>query len=673
MWEKIDSFVRENDMLADGDAILVGLSGGADSVLLLWYLLAAREKMQIRLFALHINHLLRGEEAERDEAFAGELCAKWQVPFAAVKKEVAAEAKRRHCSLEEAGRLVRYDCFATFAEKWNCNKIAVAHHKNDLAETVLFRMARGTGIRGLSGIRPVNGALIRPLLCLEKEEIVRMLQALGQSYEEDSSNRDDSYSRNYIRLRLLPDLQAVNARAVEHLGQLSGQAAELMDYLEPVFEKIFGQTVVCLEDALLLPKEAAARLHPVERKETARRMLAQMAGSQRDITALHVEQLLSLLDKKAGKYRELPYGLTAERTEKGVLLMRREAWKKRQRQSARAEESAVRWVDMERLERTGSQEILLPGTGHISFQIRPFQGGYIEKNDCVKYFDYDKIKSTLCLRSRKAGDYFVVDKEGRHKTLRRYFIDEKVPAGERDTKILLAEGSHILWVTGGRISEAYRVEPDTRRVLVVRTEKHCRKRNGGKTMADKISVLIPEEKVIDKIKELGERISTDYAGKEVHLICILKGGVFFACELAKHITVPVSLDFMQVSSYGNATSSSGIVRIKKDLDDSMEGKEVIIVEDIIDSGRTLHYLIPVLKQRNPESIRLCALLNKPDRREVDVQIDYLGFDIPDEFVVGYGLDYAQKYRNLPFIGIVEPDVSGEEAEAEPERKGEIVG
>ena len=192
-------------------------------------------------------------------------------------------------------------------------------------------------------------------------------------------------------------------------------------------------------------------------------------------------------------------------------------------------------------------------------------------------------------------------------------------------------------------------------------------------MAEKIRVMISEEEVDAKIRELGEKISEKFAGEEVHLICILKGGVFFACELAKHITVPVSLDFMQVSSYGNATSSSGIVRIKKDLDDSMEGKEVIIVEDIIDSGRTLHYLIPVLKQRNPESIRLCALLNKPDRREVDVQIDYLGFDIPDEFVVGYGLDYAQKYRNLPFIGIVEPDVSGEEAEAEPERKGEIVG
>lgn len=179
-------------------------------------------------------------------------------------------------------------------------------------------------------------------------------------------------------------------------------------------------------------------------------------------------------------------------------------------------------------------------------------------------------------------------------------------------------------------------------------------------MTDKINVLIPEEEVNAKIKELGARISEDYEGKEVHLICILKVGVFFACELAKRITIPVSLDFMQVSSYGNASKSSGIVRIKKDLDDSMEGKEVIIVEDIIDSGRTLHYLIPVLEQRNPASIRLCALLNKPDRREKEVQIDYLGFDIPDKFVVGYGLDYAQKYRNLPFIGVVETEDSGEE-------------
>ena len=172
-------------------------------------------------------------------------------------------------------------------------------------------------------------------------------------------------------------------------------------------------------------------------------------------------------------------------------------------------------------------------------------------------------------------------------------------------------------------------------------------------MADKINVLIPEETVDAKIKEIGEQISKDYAGKEVHLICILKGGVFFACELAKRITVPVSLDFMQVSSYGNATESSGIVRIKKDLDDTMENKEVIIVEDIIDSGRTLSYLVENLKSRGAKTVRLCTLMSKPSRRVVDVPVDYIGYEIPDEFVVGYGLDYAQRYRNLPYVGVVE--------------------
>ena len=172
-------------------------------------------------------------------------------------------------------------------------------------------------------------------------------------------------------------------------------------------------------------------------------------------------------------------------------------------------------------------------------------------------------------------------------------------------------------------------------------------------MAEHISVLIPKEKVESRIREMGEQISRDYEGKQLHLICILKGGVFFACELAKYITIPVSIDFMQVSSYEDSTRSSGIVRIKKDLDDSLEEKEVLIVEDIIDTGNTLFYLMPLLMRRQPASLRLCALLSKPDRRQKDVTIDYLGFTIPDEFVVGYGLDYAQKYRNLPYIGVVE--------------------
>ena len=170
-----------------------------------------------------------------------------------------------------------------------------------------------------------------------------------------------------------------------------------------------------------------------------------------------------------------------------------------------------------------------------------------------------------------------------------------------------------------------------------------------------IEVMLLEEEVDARIREIGEQISREYAGKSVHLICILKGSVYFTCELAKRITVPVTMDFMQCSSYGGDTKSSGIVRIVKDLDESIEGKEVIIIEDIIDSGRTLSHLKKLLSQRNPASLKICTLLDKPERRVVDVDVEYVGFQIEDKFVVGYGLDYDQQYRNLPYIGVVEFD------------------
>lgn len=172
-------------------------------------------------------------------------------------------------------------------------------------------------------------------------------------------------------------------------------------------------------------------------------------------------------------------------------------------------------------------------------------------------------------------------------------------------------------------------------------------------MEDKISVLISEEEVNERIREMGKIISEKYAGKSIHLICVLKGGAFFMTELAKRITVPVTLDFMSVSSYGSGSESSGVVKFVKDLDEPLEGKDVIVVEDIIDSGRTLSYLMEILKKRNPNSLALCTLLDKPDRRVKEVKVDWVGFEIPDKFVVGYGLDYDQKYRNLPYIGVVE--------------------
>ena len=172
-------------------------------------------------------------------------------------------------------------------------------------------------------------------------------------------------------------------------------------------------------------------------------------------------------------------------------------------------------------------------------------------------------------------------------------------------------------------------------------------------MAESVRTLLSEEKVDKRIEELGAEISRDYAGQTVHMVCVLKGASFFMCELAKRITVPVTIDFMSASSYGSSTKSSGVVKIVKDLDEPLKDKNVLVVEDIVDSGRTLSYLLKMLGDRGPASIKLCTLLDKPERRVTDVKVDYTGFEIPDEFVVGYGLDYDQRYRNLPYIGVVE--------------------
>ena len=174
-------------------------------------------------------------------------------------------------------------------------------------------------------------------------------------------------------------------------------------------------------------------------------------------------------------------------------------------------------------------------------------------------------------------------------------------------------------------------------------------------MAEQVEVLLSEEKINARIREIGEQISRDYAGKSVHLVCILKGGSFFMCELAKRITVPVSIDFMSVSSSGSSSESSGVIKIIKDLDEPLAGKHVLVIEDIVDTGKTLHYLLELLKDRGAADVKLCALLDKPDRRVVEIGADYTGFQIPDEFVVGYGMDYDQRYRNLPYIGVVKFD------------------
>ena len=214
--------------------------------------------------------------------------------------------------------------------------------------------------------------------------------------------------------------------------------------------------------------------------------------------------------------------------------------------------------------------------------------------------------------------------------------------------------TRVKYRTAGGLPEALSVIEATGCVVPGEAKIKYRQDNGGRgTMKEIIKVMLTEKEVDERIQEMGRQISKDYEGKQVHLVCVLKGGSFFMCELAKRITVPVSLDFMSISSYGSDTKSSGVVKIVKDLDEPLKGKDVLVVEDIVDSGRTLSYLLEMLRDRGPKSLHLCTLLDKPDRRVVDVDVDYTGFQIPDKFVVGYGLDYDQRYRNLPYIGVVE--------------------
>ncbi len=275
----------------------------------------------------------------------------------------------------------------------------------------------------------------------------------------------------------------------------------------------------------------------------------------------------------------------------------------------------------------------------------------IPRKTYTKWFDYDKIKDVVLLRSRKPGDYLITDADGGHKSLKKLFIDEKVPLSERDGICLLADGDHILWVVGGRISEAYKVTEDTKRILQVRAYRAGV--DGEEAQTPEIHVLFTEEQVAERIRELGAAISADLGGEPVRLVCVLKGASLFSAELAKRISVPVWLDFISCSSYGDQTESSRAVRIERDLEADIAGENVLIAEDILDTGRTVRFLAEEFTRRGAKRVLTCVMLDKPARREVEVSADYVGFTSPDEFVVGYGLDYAQKYRNLPYIGTIE--------------------
>lgn len=441
MEDKVFNYIREYNMIEDNDTVLVGLSGGADSVCLFTVLLNLSKRIGFKLCCVHLNHMIRGDEAERDAQYCEYICKKHDIPFAMVKEDVPKLAKSWHMSEEEAGRKARYDTFYRMAKEYGATKIAVAHHMNDRAETVLYNLFRGSGVRGLSGIKPVNGMIIRPLLCVNRQEIEHYLKDNKILYMTDSTNETEDYMRNRIRNRVLPyAVMNINENSIENINQAARlcNAAEI--YISKEAEKSFEKCVNVNEKTYEIDIEAFSQLDYIIKTYIVRNVLERIYTSLKDISMNHIDSVVSLADMQVSKKISLPKGIIARRDYDKLVLCGQDE--------------------------KPSGEIKKPPQYQIE-KILWESGREIPKNDYTKYFDYDKIKSNLVQRYRQPGDYLVVDAKGSKKKLKDYFIDEKIPSMLRDSIPVFADGNHILWVVGYRISEEYKVSDTTKNVLKI--------------------------------------------------------------------------------------------------------------------------------------------------------------------------------------------------------------
>ncbi len=446
-------------MIKNGDYIVAGVSGGADSVCLLFLLCELRTSMDLTLSVVHVNHGIRSE-AGRDEEFVRNLCEKLGVEFTAVKADIPNLAKKLRISEEEAGRKVRYEAFdeeaRKLSEKYGCDegsvKIAVAHNMNDNAETVLFRMFRGTGIKGMAGIPAAKGGrknVIRPLLGIERSEIEEFLRDRDISWVEDETNGQDIYSRNRIRHNILPEAEEIAPEAARHIAMLAEQMEETEEFLSDLEEKAYKETVKDNSENLIrVDIEKFSHYHPALKKRILHRCLREITSGGKDLGSLQISQLLDLADNTSNRQMDLARGITASR-EYGDLIITVKA-------DERSGEPPKYTLIQDRFKLS---EILEKDPAFTENLLQE-----AESNKYTKWFDYDKIYGRVVLRTRQAGDFFLTKKSdgsyGR-KSLKDYMIDQKIPPSERDEVLLAAIDDKILWVVGYRISDDLKIGKET--------------------------------------------------------------------------------------------------------------------------------------------------------------------------------------------------------------------
>ncbi len=477
-------------MAAPGDVILAGVSGGADSVCLLLLLLAYGERVPLTLAVAHVNHGIR-EDAGEDARYVEELCGRYGLPFFLTEADMAGAAREEKCSQEDAGRRIRYRAFAEAAGKAGADRIAVAHNSNDNAETMLHHLFRGSGLKGLAGIAPVrrdrdSGTdIIHPILCLERQEVEDYLEAKGIPWRRDSTNEGDAYCRNRIRHHILPYAEAEIVRgAVGNMGRAAELLGETEAYLEmqtrEAMEKCAAGQVRGEADRAAGRERAEvsgyridcgkfAECHPVLQKRMLFLMMKQLSPTGKDISFVHVRAVTELFERGENRGICLPMGIRAER-QYGIVSLER-PW---DREEKAVYSALTEGFSVPLTEELFRHSLIVPLNSSEKLEFSAFfykKAWEVHQNQYTKWFDYDKMKESPVIRFRRGGDFLTIAGRGgkiMHKSLKDYMIGEKIPRQIRDSIPVLAEGSHVLWLMGWRISEHYKIDGNTKRVLQVR-------------------------------------------------------------------------------------------------------------------------------------------------------------------------------------------------------------
>lgn len=455
MINKVYNYIKKYNMINDGDTVVTGVSGGADSVCLLTILKELSDKIKFEIIVVHVEHGIRGEESLKDAEYVKKLCIEYKVKFRQYSIDVVKSAKADKISTEEAGRRARYDAFEDTSRLFGANKIAVAHNQNDSAETMLLNLFRGSGLSGLHGILPVRDNVIRPILCLTRQEIEDYLNERKIHFCTDYTNFTDEYTRNKIRLNILPQAkEMINQQVYSHMQSTASLVYEAEQFIKSQIGKARADCVVRTDNKVKINIEKLKNKDIYIKKSLIKDEIIYAAQSAKDIESKHIKAVLDIAEKSTGKKINLPYNIIVK-NQYGNLIIE----KNYKEQQENYEEIILQ---------IPGKTILEQKKAVIEMSIFKREENYIiKKNRYTKEFDYDKIKGTIKIRHRRPKDRIIIESSGRSQKIKDYFINEKIPREKRDKLLLLESDNDILWIIGYRISEKYKITDHTKTILKV--------------------------------------------------------------------------------------------------------------------------------------------------------------------------------------------------------------